>query len=352
MRYIVYLLRVSETTDGSMPEQRPRVDLLALGGTIAMAPTADGGAVEPRLTAETLVAAVPGLATLARVQPQNVRALPGASLDFPDIVAVAQIARARVDAGARGVVVTQGTDSLEETAYVLDLLWDRCAPLIVTGAMRPATAAGADGPGNAWTAVATAVAPTARERGCLVVFGDEIFAAKDVAKLHATRPAAFGAPGGGPVGIVHERTVRFTAPPPRREPALRPVGERPPSVALVTTVLGDTGRHLRAVADAGFDGIVLAAMGAGHVPAQLLDTLRDVVRRVPVAAASRTGAGALLRDTYGFRGSERDLHALGLLDSGTLAPLKARALLTLALWAEEDREAAEAAFAHRARTNA
>jgi L-asparaginase len=327
---------------------RPRVDVLALGGTIAMAPASEGDAVTPRLTAESLVAAVPGLAAVADVRPDTVRTMPGASLDLPDLLDVVRAAREAVDGGAAGVVVTQGTDSLEETAYALDLLWDRAAPLVVTGAMRPATAAGADGPGNVAAAVATACADASRERGCLVVFADEIFAARDVAKLHSTRPSAFGAPGSGPLGVVHEGEPRFVAPPPARPPALVPAGDRVPEVALVPAVLGDTGRTLRAVAEAGFDGIVLAAMGAGHIPERLLEPLGAVVARVPVAAASRTGAGALLHDTYGFRGSERDLHALGLLDGGALAPLKARILLTLSLWGTGDRAAAEGAFAQRA----
>jgi L-asparaginase len=331
-----------------MSERGARIELLALGGTIAMTGDEHDDAVSPRVPADRLVAAVPDLAALADVRPRTVRTIPGASLDFADLTALVEVARASVDDGAHGVVVTQGTDTLEETAYAFDLLWDRPAPLIVTGAMRPASAAGADGPANILSAVATAVAPAARDRGCLVVFADEIYRARDVAKLHSTRPAAFGSPGAGPVGAVHEGVARFAAPPPPREPALRPAAERPPSVALVPVVLGDAGTQLRAVAAAGFDGIVVAAMGAGHVPERLLDPLRDAVGRVPVAAASRTGAGALLRKTYGFPGSERDLHDLGLLDAGALPPLKARILLTLALWAEPDRAAAEGAFATRA----
>jgi L-asparaginase len=338
---------VTPVTDGSRAARR--VDVLALGGTIAMAPAAEGQGVTPQLSADDLVAAVPGLDRLADVHAQTVRTLPGASLSPADLVATIAAARGCVDDGSAGVVVTQGTDTIEETAYALDLLWDRPEPLVVTGAMRPASAAGADGPANLWAATAVAGAAAARERGVLVVFADEIHAARTVAKVHSTRPAAFASPGTGPDGWLAEATARFVAPPGPRPAALTPPdGAPPPAVALVPAVLGDDGRQLRAVMDAGFAAIVVAAMGGGHVPQLLMPVLEDAVARMPVAVASRTGAGALLRSTYAFPGSERDLHALGLLDGEALAPLKARILLTLALWCGGDRAAAEALFRARA----
>lgn len=305
-------------------------------------------AVTPTLSAAALLDAVPGLDALADVRAQSIRALPGASLDFPDLTAAIAAARACVDAGSNGVIVMQGTDSLEETSYALHLLWDRAEPLVVTGAMRPASAPGADGPANLRSAVVLAAAPNARDRGCLVVFGDEVHAARDVAKVHTTRPHAFASPGAGPVGWVSEDDAWFAAPASGQLPALVPGTSSVPSVAVVSALLGDSGRQLRALADAGFDGLVLAAMGGGHVPERLLPALAEVIERIPVVATSRTGAGRLLRSTYGFAGSERDLHRLGLLDARGLAPLKARVLLTLALWCEPDREAAEELFARRA----
>ena len=320
-----------------------RIDVLSLGGTIAMTRDSEDGVV-PHLSAADLVRAVPGLAALADVHATSVRTVPGASLSFGDLVETVRVGRERVREGARGIVVTQGTDSLEETAYALDLLWDLPEPIVVTGAMRPPEAAGADGPGNLWTATAVAAAPAARGRGCLVAFGDEVHRARDVAKVHASRPAGFASPGCGPAGLVYEGVPRFDAPPSARPAALRPRAGEPPEVALVPVVLGDAGIQLRATAAAQVDGVVLAAMGAGHVPERLLPALEEAVARMPVAATSRTGAGRLLRRTYAFPGSERDLQRLGLLDAGDLSGLKARVLLTLALWSEEERGAAEAAF--------
>jgi L-asparaginase len=180
------------------------------------------------------------------------------------------------------------------------------------------------------------------------VFADEVHRARYVAKVHTTRPAGFASPMWGPTGLLTEGVPYFTAPPAPRLAAMHPLRDEPPEVALVPAVLGDTGTHLRAVAGAGVDGIVVAVMGAGHMPERLLPALELAVDRMPVAASSRTGAGRLLRQTYDFPGSERDLHRLGLLDGCDLNPLKARVLLTVALWSHEDRDDAEAAFRQHA----
>jgi L-asparaginase len=183
-----------------------------------------------------------------------------------------------------------------------------------------------------------------------VAFADQVLGARDVAKVHSTSTSAFRSPNTGPLGSVDEGVPRFTVPPGKRLPPLALSGAEPPSVALVPALLGDTGRQLEAIADAGFQGLVLAAMGAGHVPALLVAPLADAVTRMPVVATTRTGSGRLLRETYGFRGSERDLHRIGLLGGGALAPVKARVLLTFALWSERDRAAAESLFRLHAST--
>ncbi len=325
---------------------RPAVHVLSLGGTIGMASTAHGA--EPLLLGSELVAGVPGLADHAAVTVETARQLPGASLSFDDLLDTAERARLAVTNGARGVAITQGTDTLEETCVVLDLVWDRPEPLVVTGAMRPPHVPGADGPANLTAAVVVAGAARARERGCLAVFGDEVHAARHVAKTHSSRLSAFASPTNGPVGLVTENRPYFWAPPtPRPAPLHRPDG-RQPWVPLVTAVLGATGADVESAVRHGADGMVLAAMGGGHVPARMLPALATAVQRMPVAVASRTGSGPLLRHTYAFAGAERDLHELGVLDAGDLNPVKARALLVMALWAGPDREQAEAAFRHYA----
>jgi L-asparaginase len=313
----------------------PVVHVLSLGGTITMARRHGEGqaGVVPSLTAEELVAAVPGIPGSIRVEAATVRQLPGASLTFGDVLDLAGVIRTRLEAGATGVVVTQGTDTIEESAYLLDLVHGEDTPVVVTGAMRNPTMAGADGPANLLAAVQVAASPVARGLGCLVVFNDEIHAARHVRKTHATSTAAFASPNVGPVGHVVEGEVRMLSIPAPRFHVAGVTQHRDVRVALVTVALGDDGELLRAVAAGRFDGLVVAGFGAGHVPAAVVSLLTELAARIPVVLASRTGAGPLLTRTYGFPGSGRDLLDHGLISAGVLHPLKARVLLHLLLLA-------------------
>jgi L-asparaginase len=328
----------------------PSVALFSLGGTIAMSPRRDGAGVAPSLGAAELLAAVPDLAeSPVTLSVTDVRNLPGASLGIPDLLDLAGRVEAAVAAGVVGMVVTQGTDTIEETAYLLDLLHGSDAPVVVTGAMRHPGQAGADGPANLLAAVQTAACATARGLGALVVFNDEIHAARWVRKTHTTSTAAFTSPSAGPIGHVIEGEVRVHVRP-ERYPALSGVdGRRPVRVALLTTALDDDGSLLR-LAAGHFDGFVIAAFGAGHVPAAGVPVLADVAAGKPVVLASRTGAGRVLERTYGFPGSERDLLDRGLISAGYLDPAKARVLLHLLLSAGADTDEIRREFATRGGT--
>jgi L-asparaginase/archaeal Glu-tRNAGln amidotransferase subunit D len=320
------------------------VAVFGLGGTIAMAGSAHGG-VTPSLSAHDLVAAVPGLAdTGIAVDVVDFRRLPSASLDFATLDELSAAIDERLDRGATGVVVVQGTDTIEETAYLLDLRHRRDAPLIVTGAMRNPTMAGADGPANLLAAVVTAADPRARNRGVLVVFNDEIHTAHQVRKTHTTALDTFRSPDAGPAGWVVEGRVRFVGPPPPRLTVPAPASGTYPRVGVYPVVLDDDPAVLAAMI-AAVDGLVVAAMGAGHVPAALVEPLTKAAARMPVILTSRTGAGSVLRDTYGFAGSERDLIAHGLDPAGRLDPLKARVLLRCLLAAQASRDQIRTAFA-------
>jgi len=326
-----------------------KVVLFTLGGTIASTPAASG--VVPRLTGADLLTSVPGLDRDGiSVQVRDFRQVPSSSLTIGDILDLAATIRAEVAAGADGVVVSQGTDTIEETVFLLDLLYDGAAPVVFTGAMRHPTLAGADGPANLLAAVTVAASPAARDLGCLVVFGDEIHAARFVRKAHTTSVTAFISPPTGPLGVVAEgRPVLLTRP--AHRPALpapglaaRPGGGRDIRTGLVTMVLGDDGTLLDAAAGR-FDGLVVAGYGAGHVPATLVARLDDLARRIPVVLASRTGAGMVLTRTYGYPGSELDLRDRGLIGAGFLDPIKARLLLHVLLLGGAERPEIEAAFA-------
>ena len=138
---------------------------------------------------------MPGLdAVGAELDVHDFRQIPSSSLAISDVIALAAAIRQQVAAGAAGVIVTQGTDTMEETAFLLDLLWDGDAPVVMTGAMRNPALAGPDGPANVLAAAHVAASPAARGRGCLVVFADEIHAARYVRKSHSTSVAAFTSP--------------------------------------------------------------------------------------------------------------------------------------------------------------
>jgi L-asparaginase len=321
------------------------VVVVALGGTIAMSARGAGGGVAPGLDADELVAAVPQLADVAPVQAHSFRRLPGAELSLGDAVALAAELDRLLGSGERaGAVVTQGTDTLEEVAFALDLLVESELPVVVTGALRNPTLAGADGPANLLAAVAVAADPAARGLGALVVMNDEIHAARFVRKSNASNPAAFTS-GPGPLGWVSENTPRILLRPPGRLrlPAPPTSAERP--VLLVAVGLGDDGAAVRAAREAGAAGLVIEAFGGGHVPSAVADELEQAAAEVTVVLASRTGGGETLRATYDFPGSERDLLARGLISGGWLDGRKARVLLSLLLRAGLDRPAAERAFA-------
>lgn len=324
------------------------VALFTLGGTISMAGHARGGETGPvvtRLNGAQLTAAVPGLAELGvALDIHDVDAVPSANLTFADVLALVGSASQAVRAGACGVVVTQGTDTLEETAFLIDLVWPHPEPFVLTGAMRNPTLAGPDGPANLLAAARTAASPASRDLGALVVFNDEIHAARWVRKTHSTSTATFASPNSGPIGHVIEGRTRILTRP-LRHPALEPRIEALDHirVALHTVTLDDDTDPLASIAEMS-QGLIIAGFGVGHVPAKLAGLLETLAERMPVVLTTRTGSGSVLRHTYGAIGSETDLQRRGLINGGLLDPYKARILLRLMLASGADQETVTAAF--------
>lgn len=316
--------------------------VLSLGGTIAMTDSRDSAGVVPTLDAAALLSAVPGLANLnLKITARSFRGLPGASLSFDDLTQLIAVVRNELDSGVDGVVITQGTDTIEETAYFLDLTLDRAAPLVVTGAMRNPTLAGADGPANLLAAIQTAASEHLTGIGCVVVMADEIHTAKHVCKTHSTSPGAFASPNTGPIGRVIEGHPRLIARP--MTAPTYPVPTRGVRIGLITACLGDDAELLHRLGS-DFDGLVVAGFGVGHVPGTYVDPLAELASRIPVVLASRAVAGPVLRRTYGFPGSEGDLQDRGLINSEFLGPFKARILLHVLVAAGADHHEIVKAF--------
>lgn len=305
--------------------------------------TGSGKGVTPELSAADLIAGVPGLEGLARLEARTVSALPSVDLGFDEIAALARTIASTVAGGVQGIVITQGTDMLEETAFLLDLLLDVPVPVVMTGALRNPTLAGADGPANLLASVRVAASPEAVGLGVVVVANDEVHAARYVRKGHISRPSSFTSPTLGPIGWLAEDRVRIAVRPARRNVPLNWASPAP-RVALMTIAMGMDRRDLTMLEAPDLAGAVIAGAGSGHVPSDMVEGLEVIAERIPVVLASRVGAGEVYRKTYGYAGGEIDLQRRRLIPSGALDSLKARILLTALLASGADRAAIEAAF--------
>ncbi|HVA52468.1 MAG TPA: asparaginase [Acidimicrobiales bacterium] len=324
---------------------RPQVTVYSLGGTISSTKSAGStGGVTPQLGADDLVAAIPELSDVADVTAVTFRQMPSGDLTFADLVALARAIEQSFEAGTNGVVVTQGTDTIEETAFALDLLVRSSRPVVVTGAMRNSTVASPDGSANVLGAVRVAASRDAMRLGTLVVFSDEIHSARFIRKTHTSNLSTFRSPSCGPLGWLIEQRVRVVlrvAPMTYFGPV--PVGDAP-AISLIKCSLGDDARVLDQLESLGFSGVVVEGFGGGHVPSRVVASLEKLAARMPVVLASRTGSGELLNETYGFAGSERDLLSRGLISAGVLDGPKARVLLSLIMLTDAEPARARAVF--------
>ena len=325
----------------------PRVALFSLGGTIAStSDQGDSGGVSPTLGSADLLAGLGGsVHDGMAVTATSVRQLPSSDLVVEDLVELAARITAAFEAGAVGAVVTQGTSTIEETAFALELLVASDRPIVVTGAMRNPTLYGADGRANLSAALHVAASPLAAGVGAVVVFNDEIHAARFVRKSHTSIPSAFVSSMVGPIGYVTEHKVRVVTRPPRIAMAASAYRRAVGPVALVTMTIGDDGRIFDVLPSLGYAGVVIEGFGGGHLPARAVPAVQRLVEHVPVVLASRTGAGEILERTYSFAGGEIDLLRRGLLSAGYLDGLKARVLLSHCLASHDDDSAARDQFA-------
>ena len=315
--------------------------MLAAGGTIGMSPSGDGGAV-PRLDAEALVEAVPVLAKVPGLRARTVSTRPSVQLTAGEALDIARAAAAEADAG-RGVVVTHGTDTLEEVALLTrpalrrrgaDRVHRRDAARL--GARAP-TAPPTCSTRSWWRAP-----PVPTGLGVLVVFAGAVHAARAVRKADSTAPAAFDSPRLGPIGRVQEGRAWMARRLERFPPV--PVASLDATVHIVPAALGADGSLAVAAVEAGADGLVAVVLGAGHTPPPFLAALKRAATRVPVVVTVRPERGSILRETYAFEGAERDLRSGPLICAAALSPAAARIKLMACLGAGYARGAIAGAF--------
>ncbi|WP_280768253.1 asparaginase [Salipaludibacillus daqingensis] len=228
-----------------------------------------------------------------------------------------------------GVVITHGTDTLEETAYLLDLILTNNCPVVLTGAMRSSNELGSDGPHNLLSSIRTAMSDEASGKGVLVVLNDEIHTAKNATKTHTSNIATFQSPQYGPIGIVTKRRVHFHHTPTFNERFdIKSLSKK---VVLIKAVAGMESEILEAFCDMKIDGIVIEALGQGNMPPETVQPIQNLVNKgIPVVLVSRCFNG-IVQDIYGYDGGGKQLKDIGVIFTNGLSGQKARIKLMVAL---------------------
>jgi L-asparaginase len=313
---------------------RKRVHVLFTGGTISMRIDPGTGAAVPALSGPEIVARVPGLEKEAELILEDYSRLPGPHVTPHWMWRLKDRVREIVEeASVDGVVVTHGTDTLEETAFLLDLTVPGSKPIVFCGAMRTVSELGWDGPANLMTAVRAAVHPGSSGRGVLVAVGEEILAASEATKWHAQHLLAFRSPL-GPLGILDRGQIVYGRPAFR--PPLLPSSRLVSEVDLHVMAAGVDDALLRASLARGARGLVIEATGAGNVPPSVLPGLRAALSApVPVVLVSRCAEGRVA-PAYGYEGGGQRLRDMGVVFGGEMPGPKARIKLMVALGLTSD----------------
>ncbi len=310
------------------------IHLLFTGGTISMQRDERAGGNVPAHGGATLVSLAPELDQVSPYRIEDWGRFPACHLgldrlwDLRNRVEAIASGRAADVPRPRGIVITHGTDTLEETAYLLSRTLDSEVPVAITGAMRTAGDAGWDGPGNLTDAARVAADAASRGRGAMVVFAGKVFNGTEAVKVHTVGLDAFAAPHGAAIGHVTAGRVQYTAAA-CATPPLHPRGLTA-RVALISLVVGDEGDLLE-LARPRYDGVVLAAFGSGNLPPGTLPAIRAWLEEgKPVVLASRCPNGEVT-PAYAFEGGGATLVRMGVIPAGPRTPSQARMELTIAL---------------------
>jgi len=308
-----------------------RVAILTTGGTIAMQYDAEADGAVPTLGAADFTAALPP--GLPELQTEELVNLPSSHFRLDTLWTIRErVAGLTAEPGVDGIVITHGTDTLEETAYLLDLTVLGEKPVVLTGAMHAASDVGYDGYANLLAAIRVAAASQARGLGAVVVLNSEIHAARHVTKMHTLSPATFQSPGWGPVGRVEGDAITIER---RPERCVLPWHGLEPNVSLLKLAVGMDAGLLEDALARGARGVVIEALGGGRVPPWWLPAIKRArAQRLPVVIASRCPSGRVW-DAYGYSGAYHTLADLGCLFAEGLNGQKARIKLMVVLAAAQ-----------------
>jgi L-asparaginase len=309
----------------------PRITILATGGTIAGKANTNSavGYTSGQVSAQDLIDAVPGIEKIAKLSAEQISNI--GSQDMNDEVWIKLAKRINelfAKGEADGVVITHGTDTMEETAYFLEQVIASDKPVVLVGSMRPSTAISADGPANLFAGVKVAASKEAQGRGTLVVINDTIHESRDVTKTNTTSLQTFSSPNAGPAGYVDAASVRFVEPPiPHERPRFKAPDKAPlPRVDIIYSHSNMLPDEVTDALKRGCRGIVLAGVGDGNTSKAVVEALSDAARKgIIVVRSSRVGSG------FTVRNAELNDDQLGTVAALDLNPPKARVLVQLLL---------------------
>jgi len=321
----------------------PCIHLVATGGTIAMQLDPHHGGAVPAVSGAALVAALPDVSQIAQLSVEEFSNIPSEHMTSEIWLRLsARVNQLVSSSNAAGIVITHGTDTMEETAFFLDLTVPGDLPILLTGAQRPASAPDADGPQNLCDAIRVAALPESRGRGVMIVMNGEIHTAREATKANTEDLDAFVSRSGTDLGYVQGNRVCFISEVSPRHHL--PLPASLPRVDIIPMYAGADDAALQAAMAHGAAGLVIAAVGAGNVNHALFDGVIAALRRgVAVVIATRVPHG-LVRPLYAYVGGGASLKRAGAILAGALTPQKARILLMLALAAGERGESLQERF--------
>lgn len=312
-----------------------KVAVIFTGGTISMAFDERIGAVVPSTSNEQIFSAIDELENQIEIETIDFANIPGPHVTISIMVELKKLIEKTLKRNdIRGVVITHGTDTLEETAYFLDLTVNSTKPVAVTGAMKSSSEIGCDGPSNLLAAIYTVISPEAVGQGVMIIMNNTIHAAREATKIDTFRLNSFVSVNCGPLGIVDGNKVVFQRKLDKRN--IISASKLESNVVLIKCSIGMDSDLLRYYVDRGTKGIIIEAFGRGNIPPMMVEGVQYALnRKIPVVIASRCLTGRVL-DIYGYQGGGKQLRELGAIFAGQLSGQKALIKLMLVLGLTDD----------------